>query len=127
MDPAGGALNLTGASICILSPVVVLIKFGPTTTIPEVNTVVNASDPPPLILEVIYALIARCVETILLLSAVKVASVLNSLITVPVPPAVTPPILNSSNPPRLNKLALIVTEPVDCSTLNNSPTRKLPS
>ena len=74
-----------------------------------------------------YAAIAFCVGTILLLLATNVCSFENSLITAFVPPSINAPNLNSSSPARSNCEALIVTIPVDCSTLNSSPTLKLPS
>jgi len=63
----------------------------------------------------------------LLLLATNVCSFENSLITAFVPPNINAPSLSSSSPSRLNCEALIVTIPVLCSTLNNSPTLKLPS
>ena len=87
---------------------------------------VNKSAPPTFNLLVKYALIALCVGTILFESAVNKGSVLNSLITVPVPPTLIPPSANSDRPLRSKKSALIVTIPVACSTANNSPHLKLP-
>ena len=59
--------------------------------------------------------------------ATNVDSLENSLITACVPPTIIAPNLSSCNPCKSNCEALIVTTPVLCSTLNSSPTLKLPS
>ena len=98
--------------LIIISPAVMLFTF-------------NCDAPLP-ICDAIYVLIAFCVGTIASLFAVNVPSVLNSLITAPVDPRPSSPRLSSCNPLRLNASAFSVATPVDCSTENNSPTRKFP-
>ena len=61
------------------------------------------------------------------LSALNVPSVLNSLITAPLPPKATLPSCNSLSPDILNASTFNVAIPVACSTLNKPPTLKLPS
>ena len=95
--------------------------------LPALSLFTARSLPPDVTLDCTYAPIAFCVGTILLLFAAKVGSVLNSLITAPVPPNTTPPNLNSSSPSSSKNAALILIVPVACSTSNSSPTLKLPS
>ena len=61
------------------------------------------------------------------LFAVNVPSVLNSLIVAPAPPNATLPSCSSCRPLILNASAFRVATPVACSTVNRSPTLKLPS
>ena len=72
-----------------------------------------------------YVLTAFCVETLLSLFCDKVISVENSLIEAPIKPP-TEPSLKDSRPDKLNADASNVTLPVAWSTLNWSPTQKLP-
>ena len=108
------------------SPAVLPISPGPTLTVPATKLAVSKSAPPTFSLFCKYALIARCVGIILFESAINNGSVLNSLITVPVPPTLIPPSASSDRPAKSKKSALIVTIPVACSTANSSPTLKLP-
>ena len=94
---------------------------------PAVTLFTFNSDAPPPIWLVIYVLIAFCVGTILSLFAVNVPSVLNSLTVAPAPPSATAPSCSSCSPDILNASAFSVAIPVACSTLNKSPTLKLPS
>ena len=107
--------------------VVVVIVSPAIKTIPAVKLFTFSDPLPPPIWLDIKALIALCVGTIESLSAAKVGSVENSVITAPVPPRATDPSCSSCNPAKLNASALSVAIPVDCSTVNKSPTLKLPS
>jgi hypothetical protein len=124
--PEFAASNSALTGIIILNPAVLLILSGPTNIVPAIKLPTAISDPPMLSLEARYELIARCVGTMLLESAVNNGSVENSLTTAPVPPTLIPPNLSSDNPPRSKKSELMVTIPVACSTANSSPVLKLP-
>ena len=123
----GSPCMFTGAFILIMPPVALNILSLMKLMLPALSLLTCTSEPPLEILDFTYVATAFCVGTILLLLAVKVPSVLNSLITAPVPPNTTPPSASSSSPLRSKKLALIEIVPVDCSTSNSSPTLKLPS
>ena len=85
--------KLTSTGINKYCPVVVSISLSspPMATLPATILFVSRFSPPTDSLSARNVAIARCVGIILLLSALKVPSVLNSLITVPDPPSLTPP------------------------------------
>ena len=106
---------------------VVLIVFPVIFILPAVTALTFRELLPPPICELMYVIIALCVGTTLSEFALNVPSVVNSLITAPPCPKPTAPSDNSCSPAKLNALVFKLALPVDCSTLNNLPTLKLPS
>ena len=134
LNPAGfpnasaPGTNTGTATFIILFCILSIWFSGPPTYIcPAWKALSSKSDPPTLSLSAKNVAIALCVGITWFESSANVGSVLNSLTTAPEPPSLTPPSDSSDKPSKSKNSALIVTTPVACCTLNNSPALKLPS